>query len=442
MNSKVKTLNIAIAGLGTVGVGTIKILTENAAILSARTGVSFQVTAVSARDRHRDRGVDIAGLGWEDNSIDLAARRDVDMVVELIGGSEGPALALARATLGQGKSFVTANKALIAHHGSELAALAEEKGAELRFEAAVAGGIPIIKALREGLAANQISGLYGILNGTCNYILTRMEEEGLDFATVLDDAQRLGYAEADPTFDVDGIDTAHKTAILASLAFGVQPDMEQLACEGIRNITSVDIQYASELGYRIKLLGVARLVEAPEGEPQANPGVETRVYPAMVPLSSSLAQVGGATNAVVVDGSYVGQTTYIGAGAGAGPTASAVVADIIDVVRGNSGPSLGVPAADLVATKSVGSGTSEGTYYVRLRVTDRPGVMADITTALGKENVSIDSILQHDHAAEGGVYIVLTTHEASEAAVMASISRFTSLDSVLETPTMIRIESF
>lgn len=431
MKEKDKPIKIGVAGLGTVGVGVVKILAAHGDLLAARGGARLELVAVSARDRNRDRGVDLSALAWCDNAVDLAARDDVDVVVELIGGSDGPALALARETLKRGKSFVTANKALIAHHGKELATLAEEKGASLRFEAAVAGGIPIIKSLREGLAANAITGVHGILNGTCNYILTRMEREGLPFGEVLADAQRIGYAEADPSFDIDGIDTAHKTAILASLAFGTEPDMGNLAIEGIRTIAPVDIDYAAELGFRIKLLGVARQMDA---------GVETRVYPALVPLAAPLAQVMGGTNAVVVHADFVGRTVYEGAGAGEGPTASAVVADLVDVARGCGGPTFGIPAGSLKKAKAIPADAHEGTYYIRLRVEDRPGVMADITAALGREGVSIQSLLQRGQAAGGGVYVVLTTHKTNEAAIKATLKRFTGLDCVLESPTMLRIE--
>ncbi|RMB05031.1 homoserine dehydrogenase [Eilatimonas milleporae] len=431
MTETPSSLRLGIAGLGTVGRGLVRIIEDMADLLSARAGRRIVIRAVSARTRKRDRGIDLSPYAWCDNPVDLAALDDVDAVVELIGGGDGPALALARETLGRGKAFVTANKALIAAHGATLAALAEKNGAPLRFEAAVAGGIPVIKALREGLAGNRVGGLYGILNGTCNYILTRMEEEGLAFDDVLADAQRLGYAEADPTFDIDGIDTAHKTAILAALAFGCAPDMDAVPCEGIRSIAPVDIDYASELGYRIKLLGIAR---------KTAKGLETRVYPAMVPLASPLAQVGGALNAVVIAADPVGQTVYEGFGAGEGPTASAVAADIIDIARGLGGPPLGVPAARLETPVSIPREAHEGRFYMRLRVEDRPGVMADITAGLARAGVSIESLLQRGAALNGGVYVVLTTHMAVEAAVAEALTLFRQLDSVLESPTMIRVE--
>jgi homoserine dehydrogenase len=431
MSEPDKPLRVGIAGVGTVGVGVIKILEGHKAMLTARCGQAVVISAVSARDKGRDRGVDLAGYAWCDNPVDLASRADVDLVIELIGGSDGPALTLARETLAAGKSFVTANKALIAVHGKELAALAEVNGACLKFEAAVAGGIPILKALAEGLAGNRVTGLHGILNGTCNYILTRMEREGLPFAEVLGDAQRLGYAEADPTFDIDGIDTAHKTAILAALAFGCAPDMDNLPTEGIRNIAPVDIDYARELGYRIKLLGVARKTED---------GVETRVHPAMVPLAAPLAKVMDAVNAVVVQADPVGQTVYEGAGAGEGPTASAVVADIIDTVRGACYPAFGVPVGAFAKYPVIPTQKHMGTYYMRLRVKDQPGVMADITAELARENVSIESMLQRGKAPDGGVYIIMTTHHTVEAAVSTTLNHFTQLECVLETPTMLRIE--
>jgi len=432
MSDPNKPLKVGIAGLGTVGVGVVKILEGHADLLTARGGRSIEISAVSARDRGRDRGVSLEKYTWCDNPVDLASLDEVDLVIELMGGSDGPALALARETLAAGKAFVTANKALIAVHGKELAALAEANAAALRFEAAVAGGIPVIKALAEGLVGNEISGLHGILNGTCNYILTRMEREGLAFGEVLEDAQRLGYAEADPTFDIDGIDTAHKTAILAALAFGTAPDMENLPTEGIRNIAPVDIDYARELGYRIKLLGVARRTED---------GVETRVRPAMVPLEAPLAKVMDAINAVVVQGDSVGQTVYEGPGAGQGPTASSVVADILDIVRGNTYPPLGIPVSSLQELPSIPADKHMGTYYIRLRVKDQSGVMADITAELARENVSIESMLQRGKAPDGGVYIVMTTHLTVEASVLATLKHFTNLDCVLETPTMLGIEA-
>jgi len=430
MSESITSLNIGVAGLGTVGVGVLKIIQGEQDMLTARTGLKINVTAVSARDRSKDRGVDFSHYHWCDNAVDLAKRDDVDVVVELMGGSDGPAYALAKETLLQGKPFVSANKALIAVHGKELAELSEANQAALKFEAAVAGGIPIVKALGEGLAGNQIEAVYGILNGTCNYILTRMEDEGLSFDEVLADAQKLGYAEADPTFDVDGIDTAHKTAILAAIAFGTNPSFQTMAIEGIRPINTIDIRYAEELGYRIKLLGIAKQTEA---------GIEQRVHPAMVPQTAALASVGGALNAVVVKANYVGPTVYEGAGAGEGPTASAVLADIIDVARGNKTPAFGVPASCLSRGAAADPVDQVGRFYVRLRVLDLPGVIADISTVLRDASVSIDSLIQRGEAASGGVFVVLTTHFGSEKAVATALTSIGDMDAVLESPAMIRI---
>ena len=324
-----RPLAVAIAGLGTVGAGVAKLLRDNAELIAARAGRPIAVTAVSSRDRTRDRGVPVAGLRWYEDAVAIAADPAVDVVVETIGGSEGPARALVEAAIAAGKPVVTANKALLAVHGATLAQRAEARGVALAFEAAVAGGIPAIKALREGLAANQISRVAGILNGTCNYILTTMRERGLQFAEVLADAQRLGYAEADPAFDIDGVDAAHKLAILAALAFGRPVDLAAVHIEGIREVSALDIQLAEELGYRIKLLGIAKREEG---------GISTRVHPCMVPKAAAIARVEGVFNAVVAEGDFVGRVMLEGRGAGAGPTASAVVADLIDLARGRLTP--------------------------------------------------------------------------------------------------------
>ncbi len=328
----IRPLSVAVAGLGTVGAGVLAVLRDNADIVTARAGRPIAVTAVSARDRTRDRGIDVGGLRWYDDPVALAADPGVDVVVEVIGGSEGPARQLVEAALEAGKPVVTANKALLAVHGAELAAIAERAGVALAFEAAVAGGIPAIKAVREGLAANRIGRIAGILNGTCNYILTVMRERGREFSEVLADAQKLGYAEADPSFDVDGIDAAHKLAILAALAFGRPVAFDAVHVEGIRRVSALDIAFAGELGYRIKLLGIARRTEH---------GIEARVHPCMVPQASPIARVDGVFNAVVAEGDFVGRVMLEGRGAGAGPTASAVVADLIDIARGPRDPGLG-----------------------------------------------------------------------------------------------------
>ncbi|MBT4218903.1 MAG: homoserine dehydrogenase, partial [Rhodospirillaceae bacterium] len=320
-------MKIAVAGLGTVGAGTVKVLQDNADLLSSRSGRSIQVTAVSARDKSRDRGVPLDGYAFFEDAVEMAAKADADVVVELIGGENGVAKDVVEAAIKSGKHVVTANKALVAHHGTALANAAEQAGVTLNYEAAVAGGIPVIKSLREGLAGNKLSSVYGILNGTCNYILSRMRNEGLDFAEVLDDAQRLGFAEADPSFDIDGVDAAHKLAILASVAFGRNVDFGSVYIEGIRQVSQLDIQFAEELGYRIKLLGIAA---------ETDHGIEQRVHPCMVPDSAPIASVEDVFNAVVAEGDQVGTLMLEGRGAGAGPTASAVVGDLVDIARGIS----------------------------------------------------------------------------------------------------------
>lgn len=424
-------LSVGVAGLGTVGAGLLRLLRDNAEIISARAGRAVVVTAVSARDRGRDRGVGLDGLRWYDDPVALASDPAVDVVVELIGGSEGPARALVEAALEAGKPVVTANKALLAVHGAGLAALAERRGVPLGFEAAVAGGIPVIKALREGLAGNRIDRVAGILNGTCNYILTMMREHGREFADVLADAQRLGYAEADPAFDVDGIDAAHKLAILAALAFNRPVDFGAVHIEGIRGVCAVDIAFARELGYRIKLLGIARRTAA---------GIETRVHPCMVPEANPIARVDGVFNAVVAEGDAVGRIMLEGRGAGAGPTASAVVADLVDIARGRGAPVWGVAGERLGALPAVPMSVHVGAYYLRLMVVDRPGVIADVTAALRDAGVSLESMLQRGRAPGEAVPVVLVTHETNEAAMRAALEQIGRSDAVLEPPALIRIE--
>ena len=427
-----KPLSVGIAGLGTVGVGVAKLLRDNGSIIAARAGRPIVVTAVSSRDRAKDRGMPMAELRWHEDAVALATDACVDVVVEAIGGSEGPARSLVEATLAAGKPVVTANKALLALHGRALAALAEQHGVALGFEAAVAGGIPAIKALREGLAANQIRRVAGILNGTCNYILTEMRVRGLPFAEVLHQAQLLGYAEADPSFDIDGVDAAHKLAILAALAFNRPVDFSELHVEGIRDISAVDIAMAEALGYRIKLLGIAERTEA---------GVSARVHPCMVPVDAPIARVDGVFNAVVAEGDAVGRVMLEGRGAGAGPTASAVVADLIDIARGRISPVWGADAAALSAAVALPMHRHRGAYYLRLMVLDRPGVIADVTAVLRDASISLESMLQRGRAPAGAVPVVLTTHECGEAAMQAALARLAALDSVLEKPALIRIET-
>ena len=425
------SLRIGIAGLGTVGAGVVKLLRDNAELIAQRAGMPIRVTAVSARDRGLDRGVSLAGLRWHDDALALAGDPDVDVVVELIGGTEGVARTLVERSIAAGKAVVTANKALLAIHGTALAQAAEESGVVLGFEAAVAGGIPVIKALREGLAGNRISRVAGILNGTCNYILTVMRVEGKDFAEVLADAQALGYAEADPSFDIDGVDAAHKLAILAALAFGRQVDFSSVHVEGIRRINALDISFAEELGYRIKLLGIAQKTAA---------GVEMRVHPAMVPKAALLASVDGVFNAVLAQGDFVGQMFLQGSGAGAGPTASAVVADLIDIARGTRIPVWGAAGGQLAALPALAISQHHGAYFLRLMVVDQPGVLADVTAILRDCGVSLASMLQHGRKPGEAVPIVLVTHETNEAAIEKAIARIAELGAVLEPPALIRIE--
>lgn len=424
-------LKIGVAGLGTVGAGVLKLLDAQRSLLTRRCGRDLRVVAVSARDRKRDRGVSLDGMTWCDDPVDLASNKDVDVVLELIGGSDGPAKSLVETAIGAGKHVVTANKALIAHHGTELAKIAEKIGVTLAFEAAVAGGIPIVKALREGLSANQLSNVYGILNGTCNYILSAMRETGREFNDVLAEAQELGYAEADPAFDVDGVDAAHKLAILTSLAFGCSVDFDAVHIEGIRHISPVDIQFADELGYRIKLLGLTRSTDH---------GIEQRVHPCMVPLDTPIAHVEDVFNAVVADGDYVDTTMYQGRGAGEGPTASAVVADLVDIALGRTVPTFGVPAETLVPLDPAPMSRHKGSYYVRLMVLDQPGVFADIAAALRDHNVSMEAVLQRRRAPDEAVPVVVTTHETEEASMIGTLEAIGALEAVVEPPRMIRIE--
>ncbi|HEY0835451.1 MAG TPA: homoserine dehydrogenase [Azospirillum sp.] len=430
---KHEPLKIAVAGLGTVGAGVLRLLAQQAQLIEQRCGRKVVVTAVSARDRGRDRGVDLSAARWFDDPVAMAAAGDIDVFVELIGGSDGAAKAAVETALEAGKHVVTANKALLANHGTDLAERAEGRGLTLAFEAAVAGGIPVIKALREGLAGNRVTEVHGILNGTCNYILTEMRTTGREFADVLAEAQRLGYAEADPSFDIDGVDAAHKLAVLTSVAFGCPVDFASVHVEGIRHVSAVDLKYAEELGYRIKLLGIARLTRL---------GVEQRVHPCMVPKDAPIAAVDGVFNAVVAQGDFVDRVWLVGRGAGAGPTASAVVADLVDVARGRSTPTFGVPAGQLARLEPSPMEGRTGSYYVRLMVVDRPGVIAEVAAALRDHNVSMESFLQRGRAPGEAVPVVLTTHDTDEAAMQRALAAIAAQAAVLEPPRMIRIEQF
>ena len=426
-------LKIAVAGLGTVGAGTLKLLADQAGIIEQRCGRRITVTAVSARDPNKDRGVDLTGVQWFTDPVAMANEADADVFVELIGGSDGPARAAVEAAIARGRHVVTANKALLANHGTALARAAEERGLTLAFEAAVAGGIPIIKGLREGLAANRVSEIHGILNGTCNYILTEMRTTGREFADVLAEAQALGYAEADPSFDIDGIDAAHKLAILTSVAFGCPVDFASVLVEGIRHVSALDLKYAEELGYRIKLLGIARRTAL---------GIEQRVHPCMVPKDAPIATVDGVFNAVVAQTDFADRVWLVGRGAGAGPTASAVVADLIDVARGRTTPTFGIPANRLEPVQASPVEGRQGAYYLRLMVVDRPGVIADVAALLRDHNVSMESFIQRGRSPGEAVPVVLTTHETTEAAMQKALQAIAGLPAVLEPPRMIRIEQF
>ncbi|MCD8571257.1 MAG: homoserine dehydrogenase [Alphaproteobacteria bacterium] len=423
---------IALAGLGTVGTGVIKIVQQNQNLLARRAGRPIEIVSVSARDKNKDRGVDLSPYSWMDNAVQMADSNNVDAVVEMIGGSDGPALALTQTALGRGLHVVTANKAMLAHHGFELAKMAEDNKACLAYEAAVAGGIPIIKSMREGYAANEIQAVYGILNGTCNYILTEMRETGRDFADVLKDAQEKGYAEADPSFDVDGVDAGHKLCILSALAFGTKPDFASLKMTGIRQINKTDIAFAGELGYRIKLLGTARRVAAK---------VMQVLEPCLVPQSSPLGSVEGVYNAVMVEGDFVKTGISEGRGAGEGPTASAIVADIIDIARGFRVPTFGVPANDLKKADWADINDTVNSYYMRLTVLDQPGVIADVSAILRDHRISIEGFIQRGRDPGQPVPVVITTHETRHGDVLAACDAIEKLEFSVEKPCLMRVEN-
>jgi homoserine dehydrogenase len=435
-------LRLGIAGLGTVGAGLLRLLQTHGARLSETVGRGIVIGGITARNRDKDRGVSLEGMTWFDAADQLADDPSIDVFVELIGGDDGPAKTAVEAALRARKHVVTANKALLAKHGTELARLAEKNSVALNFEAAVAGGIPIIKTMRESLAANQIRRVYGILNGTCNYILTQMLEEHRSFVDVLKEAQSKGYAEADPTFDIGGFDTAHKLALLTSLAFGTRVAFDQIHIEGIESITQADIEAADDLGYRIKLLGVALMTDS---------GIEQRVHPAMVSTDSAIAEVSGVTNCVAVDSDFAGNVLLIGRGAGAGATASAVASDILDIARGTYPAPFLVPAGKLKPYRRAKLGQHQGAYYVRLAVFDRPGAMAGITGRLGEREISLESIVQRrPRGSQIGIGaklkpgaptpVILITHETTEEAIRGALTAIQRDGNVSEKPQMIRIE--
>lgn len=419
-------LRVALAGIGVVGGGVVRLLEANRDLIARRAGRAIEIVALSARDRHKDRGVDLTPYRWEDDMDALVAAEDVDVIVEMIGGADGPALTLARHALGAGKALVTANKAMIAHHGLDLARLAEEKDTPLKYEAAVAGGIPVIKAIREGASANEIARVYGILNGTCNYILTLMERDGADFAEALAAAQAQGYAEADPSFDIDGVDAAHKLSILAALCFGTRLDFGAVGIAGIRNLIAADIREAEALGHRVRLIGMAE---------RDGHALYQQVQPCLVPSDHPLAYVPGALNAVVAEGNFVGRLFFEGAGAGAGPTASAIVADIIDIARDEYGPAFAMPVDALDAAEPADPGLREGKHYVRLMVEDRVGVLAEIAAAMRDAGVSIESFIQRGQNTGGeGVVMVLVTHRCKTSRVAAALAALGGTPHVIGAP--------
>lgn len=421
------TLRIGIAGLGTVGGGLLQLLAGETPVGGGR----LRIVGVSARNRGRKRETDIGALEWFDDPVALAASPNVDVFVELIGGSDGPAKVAVETALKRGAHVVTANKALLAVHGEALARLAEEHHAHLAFEAAVAGGIPVIKALRDGLAGgNRVNAVSGILNGTCNYLLTEMESSGRSFADVLADAQRLGYAEADPTTDVGGFDAGHKIALLSAVAFGAAPDFARVEIEGIDQVTLLDIRMAGKLGYRIKLLAKAERVENT---------VRAHVHPALVAFDHPLAAVGGALNAVVIDAEPVGRLTFVGRGAGAGPTASAVAADLLDILANAARPPFGRPV-DSLAHYPPAARAEEGRFFVRILVHDKPGTIAAVADQLAKAGVSIESFLQDPAQGGADVPIVLTTQRCPRAALDAALRHIGALDVVAAPPRMMPIE--
>ena len=428
-----RTINIAIAGLGTVGAETYRIIKEENDFLKARSSAHFNVAAVSARSREKKRDIDLVGPEWINDCRDIANISDIDVVIELVGGSEGVAKELVEKSIANGKSVITANKALVATHGSNIGELVAKHDVMFGYEAAVAGGIPIIKTIREGLASNRISRIYGILNGTCNYILSVMRETGQEFDDILADAQRLGYAEADPSFDVDGVDAAHKLAILSAIAFQTPINFSGVYVEGIRLISPVDIDFATELGYRIKLLGIGELL---------GDGLQQRVRPCLVPINIPIAKVEDVFNAVAAEADGLGTSLSYGRGAGAGPTSSAVLSDLLDFANNRRTSFLGTAESDLVERPVQELQKLSGSYYLRLQVYDRPGVLADLTAVFRDKGVSVEALLQRGRNPDGTVPVVLTTHETSEESIQKSVAEFEKLENVVEKPCILPIENF
>ena len=423
-------LRLGIAGLGTVGIGVIRIVQTHADLIARRTGRKVCITAVSARDRVKNREADLSAYAWVDDPVALARHPDIDVFVEVIGGSEGAPKDAIEAAIAASKDVVTANKALLAIHGQALAEAAEARGRVIRFEAAVAGGIPVIKALTEGLAGNQIRRVMGVMNGTCNYILTRMESAGLPYAAVFEEARHLGYLEADPTLDVGGIDAGHKLALLAAIAFGTRVSFGAVELEGIERISIDDIRLAADMGFKIKLLGVAQLTGR---------GLEQRMTPCLVPADSPLGQLVGGTNMVVLEGDMAGQIVLRGAGAGMGPTASAVLADVIEIARGTRLSTFGQPAITLVEPIAAKAAVP-APFYLRMALLDKPGALAKIATVLGDAGISIDRMRQYGHA-DSSAPVLIVTHKTTRDAVEHALARFAATGVVVGDPVAIRIEA-
>ena len=423
-------LRLGLAGLGTVGVGIVRIVQRHGALLAARAGRPVEIVAVSARSKDKDRGVDLSAYAWEDDPVALARRDDIDVFIEVMGGHEGPAKEATEAAIATGKDVVSANKALLAIHGQALAEAAEAAGRVIRFEAAVAGGIPVVKALTEGLAGNEIKRVVGVMNGSCNYILTRMEDAGLTYEEVFAEADALGYLEADPELDVGGIDAGHKLALLASIAFGTKVDFGAVELEGIGSVTIEDIRHAADMGYKVKLLGVAQLTGR---------GLEQRMSPCLVPATSPLGQLQGGTNMVVLEGDSVGQIVMRGAGAGEGPTASAVMGDVVDVARGFRVSTFGQPAASLRQARAAQAAVA-APYYLRMDLVDKPGALAKVAHVLGDNGISIDRMRQYDHP-EAAAPVLIVTHKTTRAALDAAAEDFAATGVVLGKPVAIRIEA-
>ncbi len=421
-------LRLGIAGLGTVGVGVVRIIRQQAPLLEARTGRKITISAVSARSKDKDRGVPLGDYAWEDDPVALAKRDDVDVFVELMGGDAGPAKDATQAAIAAGKDVVTANKAMLALHGQALAEMAESAGKVIRYEAAVAGGIPVMKALTEGLAGNDISRVMGVMNGTCNYILTQMQATRQGYNALFDEADKLGYLEADPNLDVGGIDAGHKLALLASVAFGTQVDFDAVELEGIQAITLEDIDAAHDMGFRIKLLGVAQMTGR---------GLEQRMSPCLVPSTSPLGQLEGGTNMVVIEGDAVGQIVLRGAGAGEGPTASAVMSDVIDIARGLRLPTFGQPATNLTKARAAKAAVP-APYYLRMQLVDKPGALAKVAAVLGDAGVSIDRMRQYGHH-DTAAPVLIVTHKVTRSALDAALSAMDK-SIVQGDPVAIRIE--